>query len=47
MDELWEVMECDEGAAARLAAEAGVSPIVARVLLNRGITTIADVPETS
>ena len=39
MDELWEVMECDEDAAARLAADAGVSPIVARILLNRGVTT--------
>ncbi len=32
-------MECDEDAVARLARDAGISPIVARLLLNRGIDT--------
>lgn len=39
MDELWEMTECDEDAAARLAADVGVSPIVGRLLVNRGVTT--------
>jgi len=39
MAELWEVMECDEDAAARLAADVGISRIVARILINRGVTT--------
>jgi len=41
MDELWEVMDCDEDAVARLAAEAELSPVVARLLVNRGVTTAA------
>lgn len=32
-------MDCDKDAVARVAAEAGVSPMVARLLVNRGITT--------
>lgn len=39
MDEQWVVMECDGEAAERLAAEAGVTQVVARVLLNRGVNT--------
>lgn len=39
MDEQWIVMECDEVAIGRLASEAGVSSVLARILLNRGIDT--------
>ena len=39
MDEQWVVIECDEAAAARLAAEANVSPVLARILMGRGIDT--------
>lgn len=45
MDERWIVMECDEDAAARLAADAGVAPVVARILLGRGIETAEQVRE--
>lgn len=38
----WIVIECDEARAAELAREAGISPVVARLLLNRGIQTAAD-----
>lgn len=43
MDEEWVVMECDDEAATRLAVEAGVSPIIARILLSRGIETTEQV----
>lgn len=39
MNEQWIVMECDEDAVARLAGEAGISPLLARLLTNRGICT--------
>ncbi len=39
MNEQWEVMECDESAVSRLAADAGLSPIIARILVNRLVTT--------
>lgn len=39
MDEQWIVMECDDEAAARLATEAGVSRVLARLLMIRGIKT--------
>ena len=45
MDERWVVVECDEAAAERLAAEAELSPIVARILLNRGIRTLDEATE--
>lgn len=45
MDEQWIVMECDDEAVARLAAEAGVSPIIARILLGRGVQTAEHVRE--
>ena len=35
----WVVLECDEAQAANLAMEAGVPPVVARLLLARGVTT--------
>lgn len=38
----WTVIECDEAKVARLSSEAGVPPIVARLLLNRGISTASD-----
>lgn len=39
MDEQWIVTECDEEAVARLANEASVPPVIARILCNRGILT--------
>ena len=39
MDEQWIVEQCDEEAAARLAEEVGVSPVIARILMIRGIDT--------
>ncbi|MDH7600789.1 MAG: single-stranded-DNA-specific exonuclease RecJ [Armatimonadota bacterium] len=38
----WNVVECDEALAVRLAAEAGIPAVVARLLVNRGITTVAE-----
>jgi len=35
----WTVIETDDALVDRLASEAGVSPIIARLLVNRGITT--------
>ncbi len=37
----WVLMESDSGAADRLSAEAGVHPIIARLMLNRGINDFA------
>ena len=34
---IWETLDCDEAAAARLAAALGVAPIVARLLCQRGL----------
>lgn len=45
MDELWVVTECDEGAVARLASDADVSPVLARLFINRGLTTATAVRE--
>lgn len=39
MDEQWVVTECDEADVARLAAEANLSPVLARIMLNRGIAS--------
>lgn len=36
---VWFVPECDEAQAEKLARDAGVSEIVARLLVNRGVTT--------
>lgn len=35
---LWDHLACDEASAARLAREAGLDPIVARLLVMRGVT---------
>lgn len=35
----WTVIECDEEMVRSLVAETGVSPVIARILVNRGITT--------
>ncbi len=40
---LWEYLECDDAQVAGLSSELGISPIVARVLTLRGLTT----PETA
>jgi single-stranded-DNA-specific exonuclease len=45
MDDQWVVAECDEEAVTQLAAEADVSPIIARVLFNRGLQTADQVHE--
>ena len=37
----WDVLEQDEGAERRLVEELGIAPLVARVLVARGITDIA------
>ena len=39
----WVVLECDEARAESLAHEAGLPPVIARLLLARGVTTAADV----
>ena len=37
MRKIWNVKKCDAGQAAALAAETGISTLLAGVLLNRGI----------
>ncbi|HEX7486212.1 MAG TPA: hypothetical protein VF332_08675 [Vicinamibacterales bacterium] len=36
---LWELQPCDETAAAALAGSLGISPVTARLLCQRGVTT--------
>jgi single-stranded-DNA-specific exonuclease len=38
IEKIWTVAECDEADVERLTREAGVSPLIARLLVNRGIT---------
>lgn len=45
MDDQWVVARCDEEAVAQLASAADVSPIVARVLFNRGMQTVDQIRE--
>ncbi|MHB9035346.1 MAG: single-stranded-DNA-specific exonuclease RecJ [Armatimonadota bacterium] len=39
---IWKVVESDETAAQALACEAGLSPVVSRLLVNRGVKTASD-----
>ncbi len=38
----WNLVECNDAVAVELAAEAGIHPVVARLLVNRGITTASE-----
>jgi single-stranded-DNA-specific exonuclease len=42
VEKVWHLLPCDRDAAARLAAAADVSPVVAQLLLNRGVADPAD-----
>ncbi|MCE5314967.1 MAG: single-stranded-DNA-specific exonuclease RecJ [Armatimonadota bacterium] len=39
---VWKVMDCDEAAAQALSMDAGVSPVMSRLLVNRGVKTASD-----
>ena len=45
MRKIWNVKKCDAGQAAALAAETGISTLLAGVLLNRGIDNREKVEE--
>ena len=45
MRKIWNVKKCDAGQAAALAAETGISTLLAGVLLNRGINNREKVEE--